>query len=90
LFANFFAKIKNLVVDCLLTLSFNLVTLDFANNEKLLKTTTTIFLKSFFVLINLFIATTTREIKKIIDDKTKIERNINYIDILKALRLHVN
>jgi len=90
LLANFFARAKKLVVNCFLTLSFNLVTLNFASNKRLLKTTTTIFLKSFFVLTNLFIATTTREIKGIIDDETKIEKNINYIDILKALRLHAN
>ncbi len=87
---NFFAKAKKLVVNCLLTLSFNLVTLDFANDKRLLKTTTTIFLKSFFVLIDLFIATTTREIRRIIDDEIKIEGNANYIDILKASRLHAN
>jgi len=90
LLANLFARAKKLVVNCFLILSFNLVTLNFANNKRLLKTTTTIFLKSFFVLTNLFIATTTREIKGIIDDETKIEKNINYIDILKALRLHAN
>ncbi len=90
MFANFSARAKKLVVNCFLTLSFNLVTLDFANNEKLLKTTTTIFLKNFFDLTNLLIATTTREIKRVIDDETKIEGNVNYIDILKALRLHAN
>jgi len=90
LFANFFAKTKKLVVDCFLTLNFNLITLDFANNKKLLKIITTIFLKSFFVLIDLLIATTTREIRKIIDDNAKIKRNVDYIDILKALRLHAN
>jgi len=90
LLANFFAKIKKLVVDCFLTLSFNLVTLDFVDDEKSLKITMTIFLKNFFVLIDLFIVTTTREIRKIIDDEAKIERNVNYIDILKALRLHAN
>jgi len=87
---NFFAKTKKLVVDCFLTLSFNLITLDFANNKKLLKITMTIFLKDFFVLIDLFIATTTREIRRTINDDVKIKRNINYIDILKASRLHVN
>ena len=46
-----------------------------------MKTTTTIFLKSFFVLTDLFIATTTREIKGIIDDEAKIKRNVDYIDI---------
>jgi len=66
------------------------LTLGFANNEKLLKTTTTIFLKNFFVLIGLLIATTTREVKEIIDDEAKIKKNVNYIDILKALRLHAN
>jgi hypothetical protein len=90
LFVNFFAKTKKLVVDCFLTLSFNLITLDFANNKKLLKITMTIFLKDFFVLIDLFIATTTREIRRTINDDVKIKRNINYIDILKASRLHVN
>ena len=90
LFANFFARVKKLVVDCFLTLSFNLMTLDFANDEKSLKATTTIFLKSFFVLIGLLIATTTRKVKKIIDDDAKIKRNVNYIDILKASRLHAN
>ncbi len=90
MFANFFAKTKKLVVDCFLTLNFNLITLDFANNKKLLKIITTIFLKSFFVLIDLLIATTTREIRKIIDDNAKIKRNVDYIDILKALRLHAN
>ncbi len=83
LFANFFAKVKKFVVDYLLALSFNLVTLDFANNKKLLKITTTIFLKSFFVLIDLSIAATTREIRRIIDNKAKIERNVNYTNILK-------
>jgi len=90
LFANFFARIEKLVVDCSLTLSFNLIALDFANDKELLKITATIFLKNFFVLTNLFIATTTREIKEIIDDEAKIEGNANYIDILKALRLHAN
>jgi len=90
LFANFFARAKKLVVNCLLILSFNLITLDFANDERLLKTITTIFLKSFFVLTNLLIATTTREVREVIDDETKIEENIDYIDILKALRLHAN
>jgi len=90
LFANFFAKIEKFVVNYFLTLNFNLVILDFANNEKLLKITTTIFLKSLFILTNLFIARTTREIRKVIDNKTKIKRNVNYIDILKALRLHIN
>jgi len=90
LFANFFAKTKKLVVNYLLTLSFNLVTLDFVDDEKSLKTTTTIFLKSFFVLTGLLIATTTREIREIIDDDAKIEKNVDYIDILKASRLHVN
>ena len=60
LFTSFFAKAKKLVVDVFLNLSFNLVTLDFANCERLLKTTTTIFLKSFLFLIDLLIATTTR------------------------------
>ena len=90
MFANFFARIEKLVVDCFLTLGFNLMALGFANNKKLLKTTTTIFLKNFFDLTNLLIATTTREIKRVIDDETKIEGNVNYIDILKALRLHAN
>ncbi len=90
LFANFFARIKKLVVNYLLILSFNLVTLDFANNKRLLKTITTIFLISFFVLIDLLIAMMTKEIKRIIDNKTKIKRNVDYIDILKALQLHVN
>ncbi len=88
--ANFFAKTKKLVVDCLLTLNFNLVTLDFANDEKLLKTTMTIFLKDFFVLIGLFIAMTTRGVREVIDDEMKIEGNVDYIDILKASRLHAN
>jgi len=39
-------------------LSFNLVTLDFAKDERLLKTTMIAFLKSFFVLVDLPIATT--------------------------------
>jgi len=90
LFANFFARIKKLVVNYLLILSFNLVTLDFANNKRLLKIITTIFLKSFFVLIDLLIAMMTKEIRRIIDNKTKINRNVDYIDILKALQLHVN
>jgi hypothetical protein len=90
LFANFFARIEKLVVDCFLTLSFNLVALDFANDEKLLKTTTTIFLKSFFVLASLPIATTTRGVRGAIDDDAKVEGNANYIDILKASRLHAN
>jgi len=89
LLANFFARAKKFVVDCFLILSFNLVILDFANDETLLKTTT-IFLKSFFVLTSLFIATTTREIKRIINDEMKIERNVNYTNILKASRLHAN
>ena len=55
-----------------------------------MKTTTTIFLKNFFVLIGLFIATTTREVKKIMDDETKMGENVDYIDILKASRLHAN
>jgi len=63
-FANFFAKVKKLVVNLFLILSFNLVALDFVDDKKLLKTTTTIFLKSFFVLIDLSIATTTRESQK--------------------------
>ncbi len=32
LLVNFFARIEKLVVDCFLTLNFNLITLDFANN----------------------------------------------------------
>ncbi len=90
MFANFFAKIKKLVVDYFLILSFNLVTLDFANNKRLLKTITIIFLKSFFVLIDLLIAMMTKEIRRIINNKTKIKINVDYIDILKALQLHVN
>ncbi len=90
LFANFFAKVEKLIVNYFLILSFNLITLDFANNKKLLKTIATTFLKSFFVLIDLFIAIATREIREIINDETKIERNIDYIDILKASRLHTN
>jgi len=60
LLASFFARAKKLVVDIFLILSFNLVTLDIANCEKLLKTTMTIFLKNFLILIDLLIATTTR------------------------------
>jgi len=90
LFANFFARTRKLVVDYLLILSFNLITLDFANNERLLKTITTIFLKNLFVLTNLLIATTTREIKEITNEEAKIERNVDYIDILKVSRLHAN
>jgi len=60
IFASFFAKVKKIVVDLFLILSFNLITLDFANDKKLLKTTITIFLKNFFVLTNLLIVTTTR------------------------------
>jgi len=85
LFANFFAKVEKLVIDYLLTLNFNLITLNFANNKRLLKTTIMIFLKSFFVLTNLFIAIITREVRRIIDNNAKIEKNVNYIDILKAL-----
>ncbi len=66
------------------------MTLDFANDEKSLKTTTTIFLKSFFVLVGLLIATTTREVKEVIDDDAKIGGNANYTNILKASRLHAN
>jgi hypothetical protein len=90
LLANFFARAKELVVDCLLILSFNLVTLGFANDEELLKTTTTTFLKSFFVLTGLLIVATTRKVKKVIDDDAKIGGNVDYIDILKASRLHAN
>ncbi len=61
LFASFFTKIKKLVVDIFLILSFNLVTLDFANSKKLLKIITIIFLKTFLILIDLLIVTTTRE-----------------------------
>jgi len=81
---------KQIFINCFLILSFNLVVLDFANNKKLLKTIITIFLKSFFVLIDLLIATTTKRIKETINNKTKIEKNIDYIDILKASRLHTN
>ncbi len=59
--ANFFAKAKKLVANIFLILSFNLVALDFANNKRLLKIITTIFLKSFLILIDLLIAITTRE-----------------------------
>jgi len=90
LFANFFAKAKKLVINYFLILSFNLITLDFANNKKLLKTTIIIFLKNFFVLASLLIAITTRRVREIIHDKAKIEKNYNYINILKALRLHAN
>jgi hypothetical protein len=90
LLANFFAKVEKLVIDCLLTLNFNLITLNFANIKRLLKTTIMIFLKSFFVLTNLFIAIITREVRRIIDNNAKIKKNINYIDILKALQLHAN
>jgi len=90
LLTNFFARTKKLVVNYILTLSFNLVTLDFANDERLSKTTTTIFLKSFFVPTSLLIATTTKRIKEVIDNNAKIEKNVNYINILKASRLHVN
>jgi len=90
LFANFFAKAKKLVINYFLILSFNLITLDFANNKKLLKTTIIIFLKNFFVLASLLIAITTKRVKEIINDKAKIEKNYNYINILKALRLHAN
>jgi len=90
LLANFFARAKKFVVNYLLTLSFNLITLDFANDKRLLKAIITIFLKSFFVLTGLLIATTTRRIREIIDDEAKIEGNVDYIDILKASRLHAN
>ncbi len=90
MFANFFAKAKKLVINYFLILSFNLITLDFANNKKLLKTTIIIFLKNFFVLASLLIAITTKRVKEIINDKAKIEKNYNYINILKALRLHAN
>ncbi len=90
MFANFFAKAKKLVINYFLILSFNLITLDFANNKKLLKTTIIIFLKNFFVLASLLIAITTRRVREIIHDKAKIEKNYNYINILKALRLHAN
>jgi len=59
LLANFFAKIKKLVVNIFLILNFNLITLDFANCKRLLKTIIVIFLKSFLILIDLLIATTT-------------------------------
>jgi len=90
LFANLSAKAKKLVIDHFLILSFNSITLDFANNKKLLKTTIIIFLKNFFVLASLLIAITTRRVREIINDKAKIEKNYNYINILKALRLHAN
>jgi len=61
LLANFFAKAKKLVVNIFLISSFNLVALDFANYKRLLKIITTIFLKSFLILIDLLIAITTRE-----------------------------
>jgi hypothetical protein len=60
-FANFFAKVEKLIVNLFLILNFNLIILDFTNDKKLLKIITTIFLKNFFVLIDLFIATTTRK-----------------------------
>jgi len=60
-FANFFAKVEKLIVNLFLILNFNLIILDFTNDKKLLKITITIFLKNFFVLIDLFIATTTRK-----------------------------
>ncbi len=92
MFANFFARAKKLVVDCFLTLSFNLVILDFIDDERLLKTTTTttIFLKNFFVLVDLLIATTTREVKETINNKIKIKKNVNYTNILKALQFYAN
>jgi len=37
----------------------------------------------------LLIATTTKEIKKAIENKKKRKRNINYIDIIKALQLSI-
>ncbi len=83
-------RAEKLVINYLLILSFNLVILGFANDKRLLKIMTTIFLKSFFILAGLPIATTTRRIRRIIDDETKIEGNVNYIDILKASRLHAN
>jgi len=58
IFASFFARVEKLIVNLFLILSFNLVTLDFVNDKKLLKTTITIFLKSFFVLTNLLIVVT--------------------------------
>jgi len=66
LLANFFvkAKTKKLVVNLLLILSFNLIILDFIKSKKLLKATTTIFLKNFFVLTNLFIAIATKKNQK--------------------------
>jgi hypothetical protein len=45
LLASFFAKTKKFVVNIFLILNFNLVTLDFANCERLLKNITTIFFK---------------------------------------------
>jgi len=90
LLANFFAKAKKLVVNCFLILSFNLVILDFANNKKLLKIAIAIFQKSFFVLIDLLIAEATKKIKRIINNKIKIKRDIDYTNILKVLRLHAN
>jgi len=45
LFASFFAKVEKFIINIFLILSSNLITLDFANSKKLLKITTTIFLK---------------------------------------------
>jgi len=64
LLANFFARAKKLVINIFLILSFNLVTLDFVNCKKLLKTIAIIFLKNFLILINLLIAITTRRNQK--------------------------
>ncbi len=61
LLASFFAKTMKFVVNIFLILNFNLVTLDFANCERLLKTITIIFLKNFLILIDLSIAITTRK-----------------------------
>jgi len=61
LLASFFARVENFVVNVFLILSFNLITLGFANDKRLLKATTIIFLKSFLILVDLLIVTTTRE-----------------------------
>jgi hypothetical protein len=61
LLANFFARTKKLIVNLFLILSFNLIILDFVNNKRLLKTTTIVFLKNFFVLIDLLIVATRKK-----------------------------
>ncbi len=61
LLASFFAKTQKIIINIFLILSFNLVTLDFVNSKKLLKIIIAIFLKSFLILIDLFIVMITKK-----------------------------